>query len=71
MDINLEKAKQGLYKVQDSDIKLEEANSASIKITNTEANEAGYYFCEVTNIYNNTTAVKCSSFFNVVDTKKG
>lgn len=68
---DLEKAKQGLYKVQDSDIKLEEANSASVKITNTESNEAGYYFCEVTNIYNNTTAVKCSSFFNVVDTKKG
>lgn len=67
---DLENAKQGLYQVQASDTKLEGFNTASIKITNTEANEGGHYFCEITNVYNGTTATKCSSFFNVVDTKK-
>jgi hypothetical protein len=28
---------------------------------------AGYYFCEVTNRFNGTTAVRCSDFFNVTD----
>ena len=59
----------GNYLTKENDIALENANTASITIPNTAANENGYYFCEVTNHYNGTTAVKCSSFFNVVDTK--
>ena len=62
-------ASTGNYLTKENDIKLENANTASITIPNTAANENGYYFCEVTNHYNGTTAVKCSSFFNVVDTK--
>lgn len=59
----------GNYLTKENDIALENADTASITIPNTAANENGYYFCEVTNHYNGTTAVKCSSFFNVVDTK--
>ena len=62
-------ASTGNYLTKENDIMLENGNTASITIPNTAANENGYYFCEVTNHYNGTTAVKCSSFFNVVDTK--
>lgn len=58
----------GEYQVKD-DIIISGANAASVKIENTAANENGYYFCQVTNHYNGTTSVKCSPFFNVVDTR--
>lgn len=59
-------ASAGEYVVA-NDIILKGEVKESCQIVNTPANENGYYFCQVTNHYNGTTAVKCSSFFNVVD----
>lgn len=61
-------AAAGNYQIKD-DILIDGADEASVTLPNTVSNENGYYFCAVTNHYNGTTAVKCSSFFNVVDTK--
>ena len=67
---DLESASVGTYVVKkDSDILLEGATGAVLNIQNTKENEAGHYFCEVTNTYNGSKAVKCSKFFDVVDTK--
>lgn len=71
LSADLTSAAQGTYKVTDADKPVIDANKNTVQITNTEANENGYYFCEVTNTYNGTTAVKCSPFFNVVDTRVG
>lgn len=66
---DLDDAANGLYVARSTDEKLAKATSNSVLIPNTALNENGYYFCEVTNTYNGTIAKKCSSFFNVVDTR--
>lgn len=66
---DLDAAANGLYQVQKNDTILKGATGATLNITNTLENEEGHYFCEITNTYNGTTAVKCSKFFDVIDTK--
>lgn len=59
---------EGVYVVKPEDIIIEGATNPKLKIVNTSENETGYYFCQVTNHYNKTSATKCSSFFDVRDT---
>jgi hypothetical protein len=67
---DLDAASRGEYVVNEGvDQAIKGATNASFTIVNTLDNEAGHYFCKVTNTYNGTTAVKCSKFFDVVDTK--
>lgn len=68
---DIEKAKNGEYQVRpEQDIELVGAIQEKIKLTNTEENENGYYFCCVTNTYNGSSITTCSAFFDVVDTSK-
>lgn len=66
---DLDAAANGLYVVQANDTALKDATTATLNIVNTLENEEGHYFCQITNTYNGTTAVKCSKFFDVIDTK--
>lgn len=67
---DLDAASRGEYVVNEGvDQAIKGATGASITIVNTLDNEAGLYFCKVTNTYNGTTAVKCSKFFDVADIK--
>lgn len=54
------KADEGTY-VKDSDKAIEGATNPTF-----QPNTDGYYFCEVTNVYNGTTASKISRFFRVI-----
>ena len=54
------KADEGTY-VKDSDKAMEGATNPTF-----QPNTDGYYFCEVTNVYNGTTASKISRFFRVI-----
>lgn len=54
------KADEGAY-VKDSDKEMEGATNPTF-----QPNTDGYYFCEVTNVYNGTTASKISRFFRVI-----
>lgn len=54
------KADQGTY-VRDVDRAMEGATSPTF-----QPSSDGYYFCEVTNVYNGTTASKISRFFRVI-----
>lgn len=54
------KADQGTY-VKDADKAMEGAIEPTF-----QPNTDGYYFCEVTNVYNGTTASKISRFFRVI-----
>ena len=65
---DLDAAERGSYVVKPTDVPIAQANKDTVKLTNTDRDENGYYFCQVTNYYNGTEAVRCSAFFNVVDT---
>lgn len=67
--IDLDKAEKGEYMVSTIDEPISGATSDNVQLLNTAGNEQGFYYCRVTNTYNGTTAVKCSNFFNVIDTK--
>ena len=54
------KADEGTY-VKDADKAMEGATEPTF-----QPNTDGYYFCEVTNVYNGTTASKISRFFRVI-----
>ena len=66
---DFDNAQKGEYKVSTIDEMISGGTNASLKLTNDKNNsgEGGYFFCRVTNTYNGTTNVKCSSFFNVID----
>ena len=61
VDDDVEKADKGEYKVH-NDRMIPDATEPTYVPT-----ETGYFFCEVTNHYNGTTASKVSKFFTVVD----
>lgn len=68
-------ASKGEYKVSNLDVPIDKATGPSLKLDNTFDNEEGFYFCQVTNYYNynkenenSKPAVKCSDFFDVIDT---
>jgi hypothetical protein len=58
---DFQKANDGEYYFH-GDTKIEGANEKSFI-----PDEDGYYFCEVTNTYNDTQAKRCSPFFSIVD----
>lgn len=69
-------ASRGEYQVSNLDEPINGATNPSVKLDNTAGNEEGFYFCRVTNYYNysegnenSKPAVKCSNFFDVIDTK--
>ena len=67
---DLADAEQGIYQVHVGlDKPLIGETSAVLKIQNTAERQSGNYFCEVTNTYNGDKSVKCSKFFNVLDTE--
>jgi hypothetical protein len=61
VDDDVEKADKGEY-VVNNDKPIEGATEPSYA-----PDATGYFFCEVTNHYNGTTASKVSRFFTVVD----
>ena len=65
--IDVDNAEKGKYEVSVIDEIIEGATAATLEIKNTTGNESDFYFCRVTNTYNNSTAQKCSNFFNVID----
>ena len=69
INADIEKAEKGEYTVSNIDELIPGATEAELQLTNTAGNEQGFYFCRVTNTYNNTVNIKCSNFFNVIDTK--
>lgn len=67
--IDIDKAEKGEYLPTQLDELIDGANKNNVQIINTVGNEQGFYYCRVTNTYNGTTNIKCSNFFNVIDTK--
>ena len=67
--IDLNNALKGEYMTSNLDILIPGATEATVKLTNTVDDEGDFYYCRVTNIYNGEKAIKCSSFFDVLDTK--
>ncbi len=67
--LDLEAAAKGTYQVSVLDELITGATTSVLNIKNTEANEEGMYFCQITNVYNGTEYVQCSKFFDVIDTK--
>ena len=67
--IDIDKAEKGEYLPTQLDELIDGANKNNVQIINTVGNEQGFYYCRVTNTYNGTTSIKCSNFFNVIDTK--
>ena len=64
--IDLDNALKGEYQTSNLDILIP---GATEQLTNTTDDEGDFYYCRVTNIYNGEKAIKCSSFFDVLDTK--
>ena len=67
--IDIDKAEKGQYMPTQLDELIDKATANSVQVINTVGNEQGFYYCRVTNTYNGTTSIKCSNFFNVIDTK--
>ena len=67
--VDIDKAEKGQYMPTQLDELIDKATANSVQVINTVGNEQGFYYCRVTNTYNGTTSIKCSNFFNVIDTK--
>jgi hypothetical protein len=67
--IDLNKALLGEYETSNLDIPISGATTETVQLVNTDNDEGDFYYCRVTNIYNGEKAIKCSSFFDVLDTK--
>ena len=66
---DIKNAAAGVYVKSVIDEPIEGATDSKILLPQTEANENGFYYCEVTNKYNGSERKVCSNFFNVIDTK--
>ena len=51
----------------EKDIILSGETKSTLEIKNTDGNEAGAYYCEVINTYNNSKATTYSKFFKIYD----
>lgn len=70
-EIDIKNAKEGKYQVRPVlDEKIEGATQEKVSLPNSDDNDNGYYFCCVTNVYNGSSVMTCSDFFDVVDTSK-
>lgn len=56
------KADEGTYAINGGDRPIESATKSTFQPT-----DQGYYFCEVTNVYNGTEASKLSRFYRVIE----
>jgi hypothetical protein len=56
------KADEGTYVINGGDRPIESANKSTF-----QPSDQGYYFCEVTNVYNGTEASKLSRFYRVIE----
>lgn len=56
------KADEGTYVINGGDRPIESATKSTFQPT-----DQGYYFCEVTNVYNGTEASKLSRFYRVIE----
>lgn len=66
---DIKNATAGVYVKSVIDEPIEGATGSKVLLPQTEANENGFYYCEVTNKYNGSERKVCSNFFYIVDTQ--